>query len=185
MSIKNRRFVFWGIIISVVLVVCVCLYKDCNYVLKGIENYNQEESSFALSDLGEYKSVYYQSAKRGDHLFNSTGSMFIADYDLNAFNKQVFALNQYKYVDEIVMFDDDEYIIPNPTFDIGNWNFKIIADTGYPKIFDFVAVNKNGTKIAYLTFNDQDLDYLCKVKENSKNDYMQKFVKKYFAYNFK
>lgn len=108
--------------------------------------------------------------------------MFVADYDDNEFDKQLAVLDKYKYVDDVVMFDERKFIIPNPTFDMGNWNFKIIANTGYPNTFDFISINKVENKIAYLTFRDQDLDYLCKT-EKSKN-YMQKFIKKQFKYNF-
>lgn len=174
------------IILAFLFLIALCFiikgYFNYNYVLKGIENYDSEQNSFSLADFGNYNSVYYQSAKNGDFLFNSTGSMFVVDYDTNEFNKQLKALDEYKYVDEVVMFDDNKYIIPNPTFDIGNWRFKIIADTGYPNTFDFISINKKENKIAYLTFNDQDLDYLCKVEKS--NNYMQKFIKKYFKYNF-
>lgn len=179
---KKILSVVFAVLFFMILVLCVKGYTDFNFVHKGTEYYDSEQCSFSLTDLGNYNSVFYQTSKSGDFLFNSTGSMFVADYDDSEFDKQLAVLDKYKYVDDVVMFDESKFIIPSPVFDIGNWNFKIIADTDYPNTFDFISVNKTENKIAYLTFQDQDLDYLCK-SQKSKN-YMQKFIKKQFKYDF-
>lgn len=51
-----------------------------------------------------------------------------------------------------------------------------------PKDIDLIAVNESSRQIAYLTFYDQDIDYLC--KSDKQDGYMKKFVKKYFKYKF-
>lgn len=182
----KKKSVIVIVIIFLLSLISVLIYFDCNNTTKGIENYNEEYNEFSLYELGVYKNIYYQCAKTGGYLFTSYGSLIVADYDDNFFTEQIKLLKTESYQNEPVLFDKTKYILPETDFSIGNWNFKVLANDnlnyGYPKIINFIAVNQNNNQIAYLTFYDQDIDYLCTINEG--NDYMPRFIKKYFKYNF-
>ena len=111
--------------------------------------------------------------------------MFIAEYDKKSFNDQLLRLESFEYQTDVIL-DSDEYIIPQTSFSIGDWNFKVLKPQSqtqeFPKNIDFVCINISECKIGYMTFYDEDIDYLC--KSGNENEYMKHFVKKYFKYNF-
>ena len=115
---------------------------------------------------------------------DSHGSMFIAEYDKKNFNDQLLRLESFEYQTDVIL-DSDEYIIPQTSFSIGDWNFKVLKPQSqtqeFPKNIDFVCINTSECKIGYMTFYDEDIDYLC--KSGNENEYMKHFVKKYFKYN--
>lgn len=182
----KKKSIIVTVIIFLLILFSVLVYFDCNNTTKGIENYNEEYNKFALYELGDYKNVYYQCTKTGGYLFTSYGSLIVADYNENSFNEQIKLLDTNNYQNEPVLFDEAKYILPETDFNIGSWNFKTLVNTDlnydYPKVIKFIAINKNEQKIAYLTFYDQDIDYLCEI--NERENYMPKFVKKYFKYKF-
>lgn len=45
----------------------------------------------------------------------------------------------------------------------------------FPKNIDFICINTSECKIGYMTFYDEDIDYLC--KSGNENEYMKHFVK--------
>jgi hypothetical protein len=190
MKTKHKILIVLGIIV-------ICLvafgYFSNNYTVTGIDKYNEEINSnpdfmnFSLDEIGSYKDIYFQSTKTGGFLFSSYGSLIVADYDDDTFEKQLAVVNNLQYQTEPILFEDSScYILPETEFQINDWDFKILENKSsnytMPKDIDFIAVNKSSNQIAYLTFYDQDLDYLCKAKD--KNGYMVRFVKKYFNYKF-
>ena len=115
---------------------------------------------------------------------DSHGSMFIAEYDKKNFNDQLLRLESFEYQTDVIL-DSDEYIIPQTSFSIDDWNFKVLKPQSqtqeFPKNIDFICINTSECKIGYMTFYDEDIDYLC--KSGNENEYMKHFVK-YFKYNF-
>lgn len=183
---RNRKRHIIIIVISLLLVfLSIYIYRDCNYTIKGIDNYDEYYSAFSLNELGNYNNLYYQCTKTGGYIFTSYGSLIIADYNDVSFLEQISLLNNKDYQEDVVLFDETKYILPNTNFFIGDWNFKVLknsdTDDCYPRLINFIGFNENENKIAYLTFRDQDLDYLCKIEDN---DYMPKFINKYFNYKF-
>lgn len=182
------------IIISSVVIVClgVFIYFNNNYTEKGIEKYNElintnsNLMNFSLEEIGLYDDIEFQSTKTGDFLFSSYGSLIVASYNDIEFEKQLMVLDNLKYQTEPIFFDESKYALPETEFQIGDWRFKVLESKSpnyfIPKDIDIIAVNNSMYEIAYLTFYDQDVDYLC--KESEKDGYMEYFVKKYFKYDF-
>lgn len=182
----------------VCLLIIVCLgagfYFSCNHTVKGMDEYQKTVNddsdyiNFELDELGEYENIDYQRAKTGGLLFSSTGSMLVAQYSENEFLNQLNIVNNFDYqtVPVHIYSNETEMALPEPEFKIGVWNFKVLKNRSlnysYPKSIDFIAVNEKERQIAYMTFYDQDLDYLCDTTEA--DGYMAKFVDKYFSYNF-
>lgn len=182
------------IIISAVIVVCLVAfsYFSNNYIETGLEKYNEKISqnsnyiNFSLNELGSYDDVYFQSTKTGGFIFSSYGSMLIASYNDADFIKQLNSVNAFNYQSDVIFFDDSKYTLPETEFYINDWHFKVLEgkspNFSIPKDIDLIAVNESSRQIAYLTFYDQDIDYLC--KSDKQDGYMKKFVKKYFKYKF-
>lgn len=171
----------------------VFIYCSNNYTEKGIDKYNKKVNSnsdlinFSLKELGSYKDIYFQSHKTGYLLFTSYGSLIVADYNNSEFEEQMIYLDKLKYQTETILFDESNYILPETEFQIGDWQFKVLENKSLnysiPKSIDFIAVNKSELSIAYLTFYDQDIDYLCEASE--RDGYMERFINKYFKYDFR
>ena len=182
---KKKVIVSLSIILFIILLAFL-VYKSSNYTIKGIENYDEEYCNFSLDEIGDYEDIYYQYTKKGSVLFNSSSAMIIADYDDLAFNEQLNAIASKEYQKEAILFDETKFKLPNTEFCIGGWNFKILKnsenDYDYPKLINFIAVNEVKKEIAYLTFFDYDMDYLCTVDES--NDFMSDFIIDYFKYDF-
>lgn len=183
-----------AVIVSVIVVICVIVgaHFGANRTVSGMENYkknyakNPDYIHFTLSEVGEYNEVYYQSATSGNLLFKSRASMLTAKYSAENFKKQNEANEYLHYQENEIKFDGEHYALPQTEFTIGKWSFRVLESRSsnwqIPKSIDFIAVNKDERKIAYMTFYDQDLDYICSADEA--DGYMEKFVNKYFKYDF-
>lgn len=183
-------------LVSVLVIVCLAaaFYFGCNNTVKGMDKYHKTVNddsdyiNFELEELGTYDSIDFQRTKTGGLLFSSTGSMLVAHYGDDEFLNQLNTVNNFDYqtVPVHIYSDETEMALPETEFEIGGWNFKVLKNRSlnysYPKSIDFVAVNEEENKIAYMTFYDQDLDCLCDVTEA--DGYMTKFIEKYFKYDF-
>ncbi len=187
----------------------VFLHFACNN--KTIMDYSRSQfndSSFTETDFGDYSDLYYQEAVTGGLIFSAETGLAIASYGDESFEQQLVYLEKYQYLrgamvdtsgingepgyiildgenDYIGTQAETFYIIPDNEFNIGDWDFRVLYVQDMPHYIDLVAVNQNEKKIAYLTFVDSELDFLCKGKENKDGKFMERFVKKYFKYNFR
>jgi hypothetical protein len=185
-KINNKKLILLLPLLCFLILTVVTIYLSCNYSVEGINEYEKKLSEdyihFSLDELGNYDNVAFSCKKTGGILFSSYGSMLVAEYSGDEFKNQLKAVNALAYQTEYILFEETKYSLPEASFSINEWNFRILESKSenytIPKDIDLIAVNKSEKKIAYLSFCDQDIDYLCTV-DNS-DGYMQKFVKKYF-----
>lgn len=191
MKKKSKIILLSVLALVLILISLIAILTNNSHTVVGVKNYykisseNSDYIHFSLDDFGNYKNLYFQSNRIHSLMSDSYGSMFIAEYDKKNFNDQLLRLESFEYQTDVIL-DSDEYIIPQTSFSIGDWNFKVLKPQSqtqeFPKNIDFVCINISECKIGYMTFYDEDIDYLC--KSGSENEYMKHFVKKYFKYNF-
>ena len=185
-----------AIILAVIIAGAVCTYFSCNYK-KEIKFESNKYSSFKVSDFGDYQDLYCQENKSGTIVFSSYSDLVIASYSEESFHEQLNSINaKYTFLNDAVFEEDSDsenierekgkkyYLIPDNHFTIKNWSFDVIEGEAYPHYIDIIGYNEKTFQIAYLSFFDSDIDYICEYEENENNDYMPKFIKKYFKYNF-
>ncbi|MCM1115494.1 MAG: hypothetical protein NC397_08380 [Clostridium sp.] len=180
---SGKKIVCIVVSVLIILIIALCIIFSNNYV-KKVDFEKDNYSSFSVSDFGNYESIYCQNSRTGSPLFHSDCSLVIASYSEVEFRNKLADCNNYAFQNEIVWCDETSYLLPDTEFDINDWSFRVLKGDNYPNIIDFIALNSVENKIAYLTFCDSDLDYLCTKEDNMNNDFMQKFILKHFKYDF-
>lgn len=145
---------------------------------------------FDESKIGNCKNYSYSLHLMRSILFCSDGSVLLAEYEAEDFDKQLEVIERsYRFLDQQVFDQYNDYVSPPPVFTIGDWSFRTIAvdlsenrgTHGIPKSFQMIAVNEHTLNIAYLDFYDFDLDYLGTPDDT---DYMEQFIKENFHTDF-
>lgn len=185
----RKKFVLISIVFIVVIFLIVCTFLHNNHSVSGVDKYYELSESdsdyinFSIDEFGTYDKLSFRSKRTGNFLFKSYGSMFIAQYGEKEYYIQKDKLKSFHYQSDSVLFDSEKYALPQTEFVIDNWNFRVLENISpnysFPKSIDFIAINDTEKKIAYMTFFDQDLDYLCE-KDNVEH-FMEKFIDKYFG----
>ncbi len=187
MKKKSKIILLSVLALVLILISLIAILANNSHTVVGVKNYykisseNSDYIHFSLDDFGNYKNLYFQSNRIHSLMSDSYGSMFIAEYDKKSFNDQLLRLESFEYQTDVIL-DSDEYIIPQTSFSIGDWNFKVLKPQSqtqeFPKNIDFVCINISECKIGYMTFYDEDIDYLC--KSGNENEYTETFCEKIF-----
>ena len=120
--------------------------------------------------------------------FAADSLLFVVTYDEQTYFVEKEKLNEFSFLDRPVA-ESGLYLIPKHEFSINTFDFKVVAakdtdeqfDYLYPECFGMIAVSDTKKSIAYLYFNDIDLDY---ISENATKGTMSEFVNDYFEYNW-
>ncbi len=141
----------------------------------------------SIDELPKFKDIHYQHDNTNMILFESDSMTLVVEYDEDTYKKEKENLkDKHIFLKEKIPFDDIEYIIPEYEFSINSYNFKVEENKyenshGYPKTFSMVGTSDEKNSIAYLYFQDFDLDYIGSKDEDNP---MANFVKQHFKYNF-
>lgn len=136
--------------------------------LDEINAYNSEvDEEFSYSDrmieikrAGDFEEIiaykYFYNAIFSDLAFTT-----IAKYDEQSFEKQKNQLvNEYKF--NYTSLEDDERI--TVSFNAYGFDFSIVTDFEgsyvYPKVVRLIGINETSNEIAYVDFENYDLDYI-------------------------
>jgi hypothetical protein len=146
-----------------------------------------------LKDLPEYKKIYYKYRHNIVlfPIFSADSILLVVAYDDTVYQMERSRINELNYLEKAkykIYADSDEiyYLLPEPEFQINSFNFRVLAESQdnnfeYPKYIGIIATSDEKKSIAYLYFDDFDLDYIS--KSNTEGE-MIKFVKKYFKYKW-
>ncbi len=104
-------------------------------------------------------------------VFSSVASVLIADYSENDFKEQKEFLESRKQIDT----DIGENWSKEP-FSINDWNFFVDAESEPAKRLTIFGFNEKENKIAYIKFNDNDLDDIYETP--------REFFKEFIKYRF-
>ena len=151
MKKKSKIILFSALVLVLILISIslIAILANNSHTVVGVKNYykisseNSDYIHFSLDDFGNYKNLYFQSNRIHSLMSDSHGSMFIAEYDKKNFNDQLLRLESFEYQTDVIL-DSDEYIIPQTSFSIGDWNFKVLKPQSqtqeFPKNIDFFAL---------------------------------------------
>ena len=140
----------------------------------AIEHYENEMSDFALptsDSISKAKSTEFYEFSTFLAIFGSDSYILICDYDDAEYSNQKNELsNKYKFYTQTITHPDKDYPQPynvEPTSEIKGYSFKVVDErdkgdsyTGLPKHIKFVGTNDATNEIVYISFWNDDLDYI-------------------------
>lgn len=155
-----------------------------HYTIKGVEKLSPDGRSVIMGDyvfdeLGDYNDVYYQKHHRNILIWQSDATVLIADYNSENYEKSKQNIeNKYTFLNEPIIDEFEFVLISQNEFTIGDWEFKVCTseDYAYPKYFRMIGFNDKDNSIAYLDFDDIDLDCIDQT--------MPEFIDYHFNYSF-
>ena len=145
MKKKSKIILFSALVLVLILISLIAVLANNSHTVVGVKNYykisseNSDYIHFSLDDFGSYKNLYFQSNRIHSLMSDSHGSMFIAEYDKKNFNDQLLRLESFEYQTDVIL-DSDEYIIPQTSFSIDDWNFKVLKPQSQTQEFPNVKL---------------------------------------------
>lgn len=110
--------------------------------------------------LPEHISVEYKYFEDYMLIFTSKAYTMIVEYDKETYNtqKQIAHL-PFENIDELTTYNgkEDEIITNTSPIELDGFSFKMYSEW-YPKFIYFIGVNDETNQIAYIYFEDIDLD---------------------------
>ena len=101
-------------------------------------------------------------------IFTSVSSVLVAEYSENDFREQKEFLESREQIDRNI----GENWSKEP-FSIGGWTFIVDAESEPPKNLMIFGFNEIKHKIAYIKFNDMDLDSIDETPKTFFNRYIK------------
>lgn len=168
------------------LVAFVCLFLFLNVIgkfeaLSYYENdqiaphYRQVEEQFSLmpslSEVGQPTRIaYYDYFSQQMGIFTCDADYLICQFDDSEFVIQKERLDQ-EYTFQVDPMSAHGYAC-DPTVELDGYTFRTLSveDLNYPKRLVFIATNDDTNEIIYLSFVDDDLDYIVSLEDFLKDD---------------
>ena len=123
----------------------------------------------SLEELGEYEDLYYKHFERQlGALFESHAHTLRVAYNEDEFIKQKNIVEEkYSFRETVKEFQGDDLVERKTSFTIDTFEFRMlsvdsVSDYGmmYPKQFVYIGVSDELNEIAYVFYDDIDLDYI-------------------------
>lgn len=151
-----------SVITAVLLAVTIagCLFLNILFPHAQFKAYDGDKaitrysSSYTVDTDGKYKNVNYYEYYAYTILFQQKADTLICQYDDSDFEKKVEEINsEYEFYLNPVERDEAD-----PNFTIDGFNFRLVNTEDYPHEMQFIGINNETKEIAYLSFEDRDLD---------------------------
>ncbi len=133
------------------------------------ENYNDISDNMpTLSEIGQPENIeYYDYFSIGMIFFDIYSDTLICEYSEADYINQKNQLEE-KYIFQTYPMTADEYSCP-PEIEIDGYTFRALSieeyEMYYPKGITFIATNDQTNEIVYLSFYDDDLDYIVSLED--------------------
>ena len=182
LSIFGKRRVIGKTILSILLlIVFVCLFLFLNVfgkfeMLSHYENdqiashYREVKEDFpqmpTLSEVGQPIHMdYYDYFSQQMGFFTCDADYLICQFDDEQYNIQKARLDQ-EYAFQVDIMTENGYDC-EPAVQLDGYIFRTLSlvDFYYPKRMMFVATNDDTKEIIYLSFYDDDLDYIVSLED--------------------
>lgn len=187
---RKKKFLKFSI--SIVLVVIVFLFAFLfpifgSYTLHGKRFADHTDNYLCSIDwesYGDYEDYKYQFYHKNIAIWTATSWVITAEYTEENFNKQLdYINNNIQFMPEFLTdgWNGNKVRIQNKA-KINSWIVKMVGgdvineENDYPHHIEIIAYNTNDYKIAYMDFNDSDLDSI---------DSLELFIDDYINYRFK
>lgn len=174
------------LVIGALLLLVSYLIFGSSYTFKGLDEIEKGHCIFSddfLSYVCEYEDAYYQLHHENIAVFSSDASVLILNFSPENYQNEKDRIEKdYIFLNTPVADESGDYLISENIFSIDDWNFRVCRSDGwttfsYPDYFRMVGYNEAENKIAYLDFDDSDLDVI--------NEPMADFISSYFDYDFR
>ena len=120
----------------------------------------------SLSEVGQATHMaYYDYFSQQMGIFTCDADHLICQYDTEEYIAQKARLDE-KYAFQINVMSESGYDC-EPAVELDGYHFRTLSieDFMYPKRLMFVATNDETKEIIYLSFYDDDLDYIISLEE--------------------
>lgn len=196
---KKTLIIIASVIVSIIAIfaLCVWIFGFSTTTNNSLTDYTERRASSSISqqvmpnldDLLVYKDIYYQYRHKRMLIFSADTMLLVVTYDEATYQAEKSKLNDFDYLQEPSVYKDrrtgkDTYLLPEPEFSINSFNFKVLNRTNgfeFPKYIGIIATSDEKNSIAYLYYDDVDMDY---ISEDEAEGVMAKFVKEYFRYKW-
>ena len=163
-------------VISVILILFTILYSLLAYfifskrdkVSYDINEWSNLEKTFtylpSVEEMGEYSDLKSKYQHRDYFIFQSDAYILRATYSKEVFDRQKDAiLNNYSFQETVVDYGE-ETTEKETNFEFDGYKFQMLSlkeyNLSYPKQIVFVGVSEKNNEIAFILFDDIDLDYI-------------------------
>lgn len=112
--------------------------------------------------LPEHKSVEYKYYQKNMLIFMSQSYTMIVEYDEETYKSQKDVAHlPFENINEFISsYEDEEEIVTNKeTIELDGFSFKMYSEF-FPKYIYFIGFNDETNQIAYIYFEDSDLDVI-------------------------
>lgn len=174
------------VLMAIALLMFSLVLSSCSNwtVERYIYEYHREKyeaEDFLPTGFASYNSVKYNHDKKVLFFFATDTMTVKVKYDDFYIAKKNEVEQTYKFLTEPIESDmlKGHYDIPVTEFEYKGFQMRV-ADSGeYPKKFGIVGYNDKTKEIAYLWFNDPDLDFISEPNQD-KEQAMIEFVENNF-----
>lgn len=149
-----------------------------------IENFNAMPQ---LSEVGDPESaVYYDYFSQMGAIFTCDADYLVCRYNREEYNTQKASVEE-RYVFQKEKLSASGYAI-EPEISMDGYDFRLLSedrdlgyDVDYPKCLIFIATNDDTCEIIYMSFYDDDLDWIESLEKFINQDCGWRWVKKEIA----
>lgn len=169
-------------LLMVTLVFSSCSNRTAERYLYEYHREAYEAQDFLPTGFASYESVYYDHDKDVVLWFVTDTMTVRVKYDDSYSSKKNEVEQSYKFLTEPIESDmlEGHYDIPVTEFEYKGFRMRVADGGEYPKKFGIVGCNDETKEIAYLWFNDPDMDFISEPDED-REQAMIDFVDEYFS----
>lgn len=165
---KSYKWIF----IVVLVIILIGGFVGCFYmttegiVTHNLNTYKKLTQKYdilpTVDELGEYSDIQFNHLYKSSIIFQSNGYTLKVKYNDDEFIKQKNIINQnYAFQDQIILYGEGAV---DTQYKHDEFDFKMLSleeyNLNYPKYMIFVGISDKTNQIAYIIFEDQDLDFI-------------------------
>ena len=172
MSKKKIVLIVVSAVLTLFIILCGLLayyiFGERDKVSYDINEWSNLEKTFtylpSVEEMGEYSDLKSKYQHRDYFIFQSDAYILRAKYSKDIFDKQKNSiLNNYSFQETVVDYGE-ETIEKEANFEFDGFKFQMLSlkeyNLYYPKQIVFVGISKKNNEIAFVFFDDIDLDYI-------------------------
>lgn len=166
---KNKKVIIS--IVSIISIIAICcllvffLFKPRDKVSYDIEKWKNLENKYSflpsVDELGKYTDLYFKFFHKDMLMFESDAYVLKVTYGDEVFDRQKDYINNNYVMQEKVYENRTER---EASFTLDGFYFRMLSQNEYklyyPKTIAFIGVSEESNEIAYVFYDDVDLDYI-------------------------
>lgn len=161
---KGTKIFLSIILVTVILVGTFLIWDNFGFYYSTKSKYYESATSEhllpAVGTLPEYKSVKYKYYENWFLAFSSKAYSMIVKYDEETYENQKKVIYEpYENINEYEFSNEEQNIVKRnlEPINVDRFSFEMYSEW-YPKCIYFIGTNDKTNEIAYIYFEDTDLD---------------------------